>query len=548
MSWGRRVYPVFFAVFPIIGVTAKNAGSDRVLDTIVLALVVGAITASAYLALYFLLRASVRRTNVSSERVADVSAFILFCAVAYFYLYNYLSAPIQAPIAFLTGNPRMGFATLIGAALVAAMLVVIYRRWQRNLPDISAVGRFLSVLATIVVCWSGAQILYTHIADAGVIKRSTLVRELAQRVKIRSSTTPAGQPTPDTKRDVYIVILDEYPSSAVLRERFGIDNVPFEDTLRAIGFRVPQSVRSNYANTLMSVSSFLNFAQVRALASNVDVNTHDFTVAAYLLEHNRTERFLKRQGYRFVFFPSSWYTSTQHNSDADEEFDLGHHWDLGRALQTSEVFNGFARSSMFSKLLRFFPTEMEVHTDDIARTFAGLTNMPPSRQPTFVFAHILLPHISFIEDAACRPLPRNTALQWGATPLGRRELEAELGCLNREVVRMVRAIIARAKTPPVIILQGDHGSQALNIFASTSGLPSVEQARERFRPFGAYYLPGGGAAALPDSISIVNVLRYTFSYYFNADLPPLPNTMYYSHWMYPYRLTQVDSNFRVVRR
>ncbi len=548
MSWRRRVYPLLFAIFPIIGVTARNPGNDPVSDTIVLVLLMGAVVAIVYFALIRLIRAITKKSGASSEHSDDLAAFILFCAVAVFYLYPYVSAWIQDGIAYIQGNPRMGLA--VAGIIVAALVLVIAGcwRWWRPLPGLDSVGRFLSLAGVIVVCSSSVQIVYTQVADARAIRSSSLIRELAAPIPMRDPRA-AIERTADSggKRDVYIILLDEYPSSAVLRERFGIDNTPFEDTLRAIGFRIPRSLRSNYAVTLMSVSSLLNFAQMQPIEPAAGRNSHDFTLAGYLLEHNRAERFLKTQGYRFVFFPSSWFTPTRHNAEADEEFDRGHHWDFGWALKRSEVFSSFADATMFSTALGYFPTGMEVYVSDISRTFAALNRLPVSDRPTFVFAHILAPHLPYIEDAECNPLPRGTTLQWGPSAVGRAELRAELICENRQVLRMVRAVIARSKTPPIIILQGDHGSQSLGIFASTSALPSVEQARERFSPFGAYYLPGGGAAALPDSISIVNVLRYVFNYYFNTDLQPLPNTMYYSHWLYPYRLTEVDSNFRVVR-
>lgn len=147
----------------------------------------------------------------------------------------------------------------------------------------------------------------------------------------------------------------------------------------------------------------------------------------------------------------------------------------------------------------------------------------------------------------CRPLPRGTRILLDPDSGASAPLAAELHCLNRQVLQTVRTIIARSRTQPIIILQGDHGTESLDQFANYPVLPNVEQNRERFRAFGAYYLPDGGAAMIPDSISIVNVLRYVFSYYFDADLPPLPNTMYFSYWSHPYDLTEVDSNFHVVR-
>jgi hypothetical protein len=52
----------------------------------------------------------------------------------------------------------------------------------------------------------------------------------------------------------------------------------------------------------------------------------------------------------------------------------------------------------------------------------------------------------------------------------------------------------------------NHGSRSLHRFEDTAdGLPT-EQARERFRASGAYYFPNGGAAAVSDTVSRVNVL------------------------------------------
>ena len=548
MSWRRRAYPLLFAIFPIIGVSAKNAGDARMMDMMALVLLVATFVAIVYLALFWLIRSTATRSASSSERSADMAAFVLFCAVAVFYLYSYVAPWIQNGIAYVRANPRMGSAVTVMIVAPFVLVLASCRRWWHRRPGLDSVGRFLSLTGVLAVCSASAQIVYTHIADARAIRSSSLIRELDAPIPMRDPHMAVGRAADSHgKHDVYIILLDEYPSSAVLREQFGIDNTPFEDTLRAIGFRVPPSIRSNYSVTLMSVASLLNFAQTQPIEQAAGRNSHDFTLVGYLLEHNRAERFLKTQGYRFAYFPSSWFGPTQSNSDADYQFDLGHHWDINWILQTSSVFQEFSRSTMFSKLLRYFPTEMTVHTDDMSRTFAALSDIPPSRQPTFVFAHILAPHPPFIEDANCDPLPRDTQLQWGSLPAGRVALRGELACLNGEVLRMVRTVISRSKTPPIIILQGDHGSQSLGIFRSTSALPTVEQARERFRPFGAYYLPDGGGAAIPDSISMVNVLRYVFNYYFNTDLRPLPNTMYYSHWMYPYRLTEVDSNFRVVR-
>jgi hypothetical protein len=324
----------------------------------------------------------------------------------------------------------------------------------------------------------------------------------------------------------------------VYRERYGLDNRPFEDSLRALGFHIPRGLRSNYANTLLSITSLLNFAQIQPITNVVDRDSKDFTPAVYLLKHNRAERFLKSQGYRFVFFPSAWYTPTQANGDADEQYDPYEHFNAVRVMRRSWLAQYFAGSTLFSKFLPLMATENEVYTEHDMRDLAGVPSIAADPRLTFTFVHVLMPHLGYKVDSTCTPLVKSPGITG---------LPGELHCLNYQTLKMVRALIAKSAVPPIIILQGDHGSQSLKPFASFTAVPNTEQARERFRPFGAYYLPDGNDGVIPDSTSIVNVLRYVFNYYFATDLPPIPNTMYYSHWAYPFRITEVDANFHVVR-
>lgn len=531
-TWLRRVYPLLFAIFPIIGVAAKNPGYYRLVDVVVLSLIlIVAVTIVETIAY------AVLRIRMRSELAADLAALIALMFVALFYLYEPL------PLGAIKRWPVEHRATfLVLAALASGLLFMGKRRGLgRYIPSLSGTSRFFTLMGTLLVCSAIAQLGYYEVNDVIAIRRSALARELALPVRIRPTPGHDAQLTSaranEPKRDIYVIVLDEYASADVYRENYGYDNSPFEDSLRALGFRIPTDLRSNYANTLLSVTSMLNFAQVEQIADVMSPDSKDFSPAAYLMEHNRAERFLKSQGYRFVFFPSEWYAPTRENRDADEEYDPYKHFGVGREMRRSWLAQYFATRTLFNKLMPYLPTEEEVDTDVALRVFAGLPSVTKDPRPTFTFAHLLMPHIGYKVDAECKPLYYHPGIKG---------LPGELHCLNTQTLKMVHGLLDGSRTAPIIILQGDHGSQSLKLFANESALPTIPQARERFRPFGAYYLPDGGAAAFPDSTSIVNVLRYVFSYYFNADLPPVPNTMYYSHWMYPYRMTEVDANFHAV--
>jgi hypothetical protein len=342
--------------------------------------------------------------------------------------------------------------------------------------------------------------------------------------------TPVGP-----ARDIYVMILDEYAGTDVLREIFRYDNRPFEDSLRALGFRIPASYRSNYALTMLSVPALLNFAHVRPLADAAGPRSKNYAPATYLLDHNRAARFLEARGYRSLFFPSSWFNPTRTSREADEVYDPYPDFNLGRVVARSELIGTIVASTALRHARRFLRRANVVHAEHVAHTFAGLRAVPRRAEPTFAVAHVLMPHAPFTVDAQCRPVETVSSAI------------AEVECVNRQVLATVRAILAHPGPRPIIIVTGDHGTETI---AGTWQLyferPTVAQARERLRPFGAFYLPDGGAAALPDTLGVVNVLRHAFVHYFAADLPPLPEAMYFSRWRRPYAMTEIGTDFRVV--
>lgn len=532
-SWWRRSYPALFAIFPIIGVAANNPGYYRLIDVFVLSGIAIVAVALLYGITYAIVRVLTR-----PESAPDVAALVSAVVIAVFFFYGPL--PLGDVKQWIAAHALYSLAIVV---VIAALLYAAKRRgMERRIPSIPTVSRFLTLTGAILVCISAARLAYYEIGDIIALHRSALVKDLARPIPMRGTDgasgarLASGARTP--KRDIYIILLDEYAATDVYRERFRYDNRPFEDSLRALGFQIPRGLRSNYANTLLSITSLLNFAQVESIADVMSPGSKDFSPVAYLMEHNRAERFLRSQGYWFVFFPSAWYSPTRINSDADEQYDPYQHFNLARSMRRSWIAQYFAGTTLFSKFLPYMATENQVDAEHEMRDFAGIPSIASDPRPTFTFVHVLMPHLGFKVDSTCAPLVK--------APPGLSGLSGELQCLNSQTLKMVRAVIARSSVPPIIILQGDHGSQSLKQFTSYTALPNTEQARERFRPFGAYYLPDGNGV-IPDSTSIVNVLRYVFDYYFNTDLQPIPNTMYYSHWMYPYRMTEVDANFHVVR-
>ena len=94
-----------------------------------------------------------------------------------------------------------------------------------------------------------------------------------------------------------------------------------------------------------------------------------------------------------------------------------------------------------------------------------------------------------------------------------------------------------SETPPIIVLQADHGPGAFLDWNSAERTCLWE----RTAILNAYYLPGDGAERLYDTITPVNSFRVILDAYFGAELGLLEDVSYYSPWEQPYRFSPVTT-------
>ena len=93
--------------------------------------------------------------------------------------------------------------------------------------------------------------------------------------------------------------------------------------------------------------------------------------------------------------------------------------------------------------------------------------------------------------------------------------------MNDQILPIIQEIIAESKTDPIIIIQGDQGSE-------------IESPRRRMSILNAYLLPDGGRKLLYESISPVNTFRIVLNHYFDAQFELLDDVGYYSTYDMPY--------------
>jgi hypothetical protein len=261
------------------------------------------------------------------------------------------------------------------------------------------------------------------------------------------------------------------------------------------------------------------------------------------VEHNRLVALLKREGYRFVFFPTS-FEFTSKNRYADLQ--------LPPPREVKGEFRAaWERTTMLPELVRggcallgCQPARfrLQAETADLMDwKFERMAGLGGGVQPSFVLAHLVLPHEPFLYNADCShrdPYWPANAGMLGDEKANQAYLD-QIACVNRKVAVLVDSILVRSRRPPVILLQSDHGHGRLGRLPELQYVDAY-RLKERMAAFTAYLLPGLAAGSVGDSITPVNAIRLVLRHYFGADLPSVDDVSYWSSEDRPLDFTRID--------
>ncbi len=504
------------STFAVIRVAALASGSHTMSDlAVTLATIAGGAAIAAAIVHFGLVRlgSTPRTIRAVDLGVAALVAVILWGATLMSFIAGTAGVSIRIRYLILPVVCIFGFAWYRGWAFVRA-------------------SRFITVASVLLVAGASAQWLFQQaratVADTRVLLPASLTPSLS------ITAHPLAHPSP--RRDIYLLVLDARANGKVLRDIFAHDDSAFLDTLRALGFVLPEQFHSNYVRTDASLPSLLNFAYVHGdTATRPSLN---FRGLRSLADRNRAAVFLKAQGYRYLFFPSEWFALTAGSSLADNSFRAIPLW------RPEQLLGSQLRRGVLGGTPVMRQSWIADPTAHARASFAGLKRVPDDPRPTFVFAHILLPHPPYIFGVGCRPGFVEPA---GDTALEKRLYVRQLRCTNGLVLDAVTEILSRSAVRPVIAIVGDHGSRVAPFDMEREGLGPGPALRERFGAFGAFLTPGSPGLFVGD-VTLVNVMQIILTSYFGADISPArdrffidaPEKPYWFHEVAPAAATARD--------
>ena len=472
------LYPFLFAIHPVLFLCAANR---RIVD-LSSCIKPAVILLVSTLVLLFVTAAILRNRTKSGLVVSVLLVFV--------FSYGHAVDLLQ-PL-------RMGFPAgkLIFPIWVMAMVVltVLLIRTARSL---ESVARFMAAAGILLVAMTLVQIAAPSVTrraqSAGAWDK--YVTNWCSRQKI---------PSAGARPDIYYIVLDAYTSKDVLAGEFRFDNSDFERNLRRKGFYVASESACNYPRTTLSVPSTLNLDYLDVLEHDSGVSGHTVAGLRTMFQKPKLVEFLKRAGYATVMIRSGY--SGYYLSDPDIVLSSS-------PLETTE----FDLMLFETSIVRVVPgLRLRGWRQRCLGSLELLGRIPKTDRPKFVFAHLVVSHPPFCFDSdGNMPCPAVSEAQ--TARLGR-EKYAELytgsiAYLNKRLETLIDRILAESKTPPVIVLQADHGA--------VCGFPTA-----RSRIFSAYHLPDGAAGSLYPSITSVNTFRVVLNSCFHTRLPLLDDDVY----------------------
>lgn len=314
--------------------------------------------------------------------------------------------------------------------------------------------------------------------------------------------------------DIYYVILDAYGSEETLRDLYGYDNGPFLAALRGKGFLIVEDSVSNYAFTRLSLASSLNLRYIHdELVAERD-DARRWRGVARLLKRNAVMSILRQHGYRYI-----------HVRSGNDVTDTNPYADANIGCGRVDEFWSVAVQATILRAFDLGPSRLAADgRQRILCQFETLHVLAREKSPKFVFVHIVLPHPPFLFDAEGRARPQPAlALSGDAAWRDRSLYRDQVVFASRRVLEAVAALQAASSSPPVIIIQGDHGPASL-------GWERLDRAvaRERMKILNALYLPGVDPGAVSAGMSPVNTFRLVFRHYLGTPTTPLDDRALFS--------------------
>jgi hypothetical protein len=477
-------YPIAISAYPVLTLLAANAGQLQpvaALRALLISIAFGGLV-------FFILRLFFRQAH----KAAFLSALWLGLFFGFGHAYIYLNE--EYPDSDYT------FWLVIGWGILFALTLFWATRKKLTFVSAASAMNALSAALIVMAVWGFASSIVPRSAHALGSPNAPIARDLR---------------APENPPDVYYFILDSYTRADTLKLAYDYDNGDFLNELEQRGFYVATCSMSNYVRTDVSMVAALNMTYLQDLNQVFARDSIKRGVLWDSLKHNAARYNFESLGYKTINFATGFAWNELEDADlfiSPPPISSGMTEFEGLYLDTTlaRYINAWGWVDPDAVLGQTF-------RDRFNSIFDNLERIAQMQQPTFAYVHVISPHPPFVFDADGNHV--YPADFWNEQKLYPAKLYkqgylGQLQYLNKKMLAAIDTLLAESATPPIIIIQGDHG-------------PWAQPKDRRMQILNAYYLPGHNDK-LYKNITPVNSFRIVFNSYFGGNYEILKDASYYS--------------------
>jgi hypothetical protein len=477
-------YPIAISAYPVLALLSANAGQvqwNAGIRSLLVSVAFGSL-------LFFIVWLFFKQIHKA--------AFLTTLLLALFFTYGH------AYMAIDTKWPESDYTDWLVVGWIVLVQLAVFWATRPKLTFVSSASTFNTIALALLVM---------SVSQTGLAGGSGG----SHRVAAENAPVQDDLILPEDPPDVYFFLLDSYGRSDLLYSAYKYDNSGFESELQARDFFIASCGQSNYVRTEISLASQLNMQYLQELD---EAFTPDTTARRLLwdsLKHSAVRYNFETLGYETINFANGF--------DWLEIRDADHFMSPPPISSGMSEFEGlFMRTTLarYAQDLGWVDPDYILgvtYRDRFNFVFDTMESIPEMPQPTFSYIHLISPHPPFVFDPNGNPT--NPADFWNAQLLYPADLYQkgyvnQVQYLNTKMIEAVDDILENSGTPPIIIIQGDHG-------------PWLQPRDKRMQIFNAIYLPGHKDALYP-TITPVNTFRLVFNAYFGGKYDILEDVSYFS--------------------
>jgi hypothetical protein len=391
--------------------------------------------------------------------------------------------------------------------LFLILVVLLFYYFKRSKANFYKITLYLNTIFAVFIVY-----------DLAVISINAVNISRNDALKPKTNQLASYKGNFDHRPDIYLIIMDEYCGTNLLKKFYNYDNHPFENFLREQGFWVAADPGCNYQLTVFSTASMLSMDYLPWLPKERKEkgNPEDFGTGFKIIASGNVPNLLQSKGYDIYNY------SIFDVGSEPSQFNTGALPFKLKLITAKTFYNRMEKDLLWNILYmddgnNWFAKRSQENIKKGNQKVMALTREAAAKKtsrPKFVYTHLYAPHDPFLYDSTGAEVTINVYNKHTPVSVHNKAYLQYFVYVTKMMRGFITDLIKKTNGEAVILLMSDHGYRGLR---QNGAFVSADNN------FNSVYLPNKDYSRYYDSITNVNQFRVLFNTLFKTNLPLLPD-------------------------